>query len=467
MADAHREVEAGCIEEEFRSAKLGDQRRSARLVRLAAACASAPGQSLPSALRQPSALKAGYRFLSHDAVTPGAMLEPHFAQTAQRMAAVSTVVVAHDTTEFEWSTDRQGLGRLRNDDHGFLAHVSLAMTGDAARRPLGVVGLHTWTRHGEPRRKTLSKTARRKLPDKESERWLNQVGAVQRRFHRDDLALIHVMDREADAYPLLNAMSEANHRFVVRLARDRTAREDESAVEERVSALTTRTELVFDVQVQLSTRPEKATLPRKSLMPRDARKARLAISTTRMQIKKPPYVRDAPPWLDLNVVCVREIDVPDGMHPVEWTLLTTEPVDTLEQVCAIVEYYRARWLIEELFKAIKTGCEYEKLQLESYDALVNALAMFLPIAWRMLLLRNLERSEPGAPAALVVSPDELEVLRIFGPTLSQSPSVRDVLLAVASLGGYIKHKIRPGWLVLARGFEKLTLLQRGFAAARR
>jgi IS4 transposase len=262
-------------------------------------------------------------------------------------------------------------------------------------------------------------------------------------------------------------MSEANHRFVVRLARDRTAREDESAVEERVSALTTRTELVFDVQVQLSTRPEKATLPRKSLMPRDARKARLAISTTRMQIKKPPYVRDAPPWLDLNVVCVREIDVPDGMHPVEWTLLTTEPVDTLEQVCAIVEYYRARWLIEELFKAIKTGCEYEKLQLESYDALVNALAMFLPIAWRMLLLRNLERSEPGAPAALVVSPDELEVLRIFGPTLSQSPSVRDVLLAVASLGGYIKHKIRPGWLVLARGFEKLTLLQRGFAAARR
>jgi hypothetical protein len=33
-----------------------------------------------------------------------------------------------------------------------------------------------------------------------------------------------------------------------------------------------------------------------------------------------------------------------------------------------------RWTIEECLKAIKTGCEFEKRQLQDYEALVNLLA---------------------------------------------------------------------------------------------
>jgi IS4 transposase len=53
-------------------------------------------------------------------------------------------------------------------------------------------------------------------------------------------------------------------------------------------------------------------------------------------------------------------------------------------VAAIVDAYRARWVIEELFKALKTGCQVEKRQLASYEALRIALALFLPIAVRLL-----------------------------------------------------------------------------------
>jgi IS4 transposase len=39
--------------------------------------------------------------------------------------------------------------------------------------------------------------------------------------------------------------------------------------------------------------------------------------------------------------------------------MTTEAVETAEQVAAVVDAYRARWLIEEFFKALKTGCGFE------------------------------------------------------------------------------------------------------------
>ena len=42
------------------------------------------------------------------------------------------------------------------------------------------------------------------------------------------------------------------------------------------------------------------------------------------------------------------------MEPVDWLLLTSEPIDTDEQILEVVDIYRARWLIEEYFSALKT-----------------------------------------------------------------------------------------------------------------
>jgi hypothetical protein len=47
------------------------------------------------------------------------------------------------------------------------------------------------------------------------------------------------------------------------------------------------------------------------------------------------------------VVYVREVTPPADEQPVEWMLATTEPVDTAEQILAVVDSYRARWVIEE------------------------------------------------------------------------------------------------------------------------
>ena len=94
----------------------------------------------------------------------------------------------------------------------------------------------------------------------------------------------------------------------------------------------------------------------------------------------------------VNVVNVNEPAPPDGEAPVQWLLLTSEAVDSAEQVAAVVDAYRARWLIEEFFKALKTGCGFEARQLRTIRTLTNTLGILAVIAYRLLLLRWLEHS---------------------------------------------------------------------------
>jgi len=170
----------------------------------------------------------------------------------------------------------------------------------------------------------------------------------------------------------------------------------------------------------------------------------------------------------MNVVHVHEFNTPEGEEAIEWTLLSSLPVDTEEQVQFIIDCYRRRWLIEEYFKSIKTGCAFEKRQLESAHALLNALGLFIPIAWRLLALRTLARETPDRPASEVVSAQQLQILRVRGKVkLSPTPTAREAMLAVAAEGGHIKNNGDPGWLVLGRGYEKLLDMELGFVIAQK
>ena len=186
-----------------------------------------------------------------------------------------------------------------------------------------------------------------------------------------------------------------------------------------------------------------------------------------LAIQRPNYSgASLPKWLPLHVVHVVEEKAPEGEKPIDWMLLTTEPIETEADVLAVIDYYRARWVIEEYFKTLKVGCAVEKRQLESYESLCRALAIFVPIAWKLLELRTVTRTTPDRPATDVLSRVQIDVLRHCGPAkLPPHPTVRDALLAVAKLGGHIKNNGEPGWQVIGRGFEQLLTLEAGWAAA--
>jgi hypothetical protein len=160
----------------------------------------------------------------------------------------------------------------------------------------------------------------------------------------------------------------------------------------------------------------------------------------------------------VNIVRVWEPHSPPGAEPIEWLLLTSEPITCPKELLQTVDWYRARWTIEEYFKALKTGCRYEARQLENRSSLLAALGLFVPIAWQMLALRAEARSPEGsASTSKTVTPLQLKILRRFVPKkLGTHPTSRDIYLTIAALGGHITNNGEPGWLVLARGFKKLV-----------
>jgi hypothetical protein len=122
-------------------------------------------------------------------------------------------------------------------------------------------------------------------------------------------------------------------------------------------------------------------------------------------------------------------------------------------------------MIEEYFKALKTGCAYEKRQLETAHSLLNAMAVLAPVAWRLLLLRHLARETPERPASAALSPTQLAVLRAVAKRpIPDKPTVQDAMLAIAGLGGHLPRNGDPGWLVLGRGMHDLLLLELGWRA---
>jgi hypothetical protein len=165
-------------------------------------------------------------------------------------------------------------------------------------------------------------------------------------------------------------------------------------------------------------------------------------------------------------VHVLEQNTPEGEPPVEWLLYTTAPIETPEQIARVVDIYRSRWTIEEYNAALKTGCAYEARQFESRAALLNMLAISLPIACELLWLRSRSRTSPNAPANEVLSDVQIEILRHFAPVkLPPRLTIRDALLTVAALGGHVKANGDPGWKVLHRGLTRLLDYQAGWEAA--
>lgn len=164
---------------------------------------------------------------------------------------------------------------------------------------------------------------------------------------------------------------------------------------------------------------------------------------------------------------MKEVRPPRDVESVEWILLTTEPLATTEDTLRVVDIYRSRWLVEEYFKALKTGCEFQKRQLESRSTLLVALGIFVPIAWSLLRLRVLSRAAPNASATKLLTPAQREILRRHPKSrMPAGATVRDALGAIARLGGHLRSNGDPGWIVLGRGYQQMLVLEIGFLLGR-
>ncbi len=460
----------------FHGVDLGDTRRTERLVRAMELFAAAPDATLPRAMGSEAETKALYRLLGNGAVEADALNEQHAATTAQRARQAGRVFVIHDTTEFEFShADPEAVGYARTGQAGFDLHYALVVDAtDERRRPLGIANAEALFRETKPNTRRRKKAARKSAaqtildPERRSLRWSRGFANAARVL--EGAAVIHLADREGDNYDLLARAVAAGQRFVIRArVRDRNVR-NENGQEKSIGAVMEGCAGMLSRTVPLSSRrPRSEPQANKTHPPRTSRNAQLQFSAASVEVPRPRYhSAELPPTLKLNVVRVYEPKPPDGEKPIEWLLYTTEPASTADEVAAIVDAYRARWLIEECNKAIKSGCKYEERQIESREGLLTLLAMTLPIACEVLWLRSRGRDDPEGAATEVLTPTQIDVLRTLGKRkLGAHPTVHDAVWAVAGLGGHLRNNGEPGWQVLHYGMMKLLAYEEGWLAATR
>lgn len=448
---------------EVEDVSLGDARLDRRAVAIASKLARKPSASFPDAMVDEGQLEALYRFVNNESVTLWRLLKPHSAATVARCAAAKDFAVIHDTTEcaFEGDGVRKGLGRISGGGQGFFVHLGLAVELGEATIPLGVLGVETHFRRGPPKKRSSVLQRNRAPKERESFRWKKLLAKTARLAGR---RAVHVMDREADDYLLLVALK--GMRFVVRSKYpQRNVRlgpksKEEFHLDEWLASLDGQSfrEVAISGRGTSEFGGSKKLDINQRYPPRASRMAKLRWKAGQIFIRKPDHIPGSAPQLQLNVVQVFEPKPPKGEEPIEWTLLTSEPVSTAEEVETVIDTYRARWCIEEFFKALKTGCAYERRQLESARALINALGIFLPIAWQLLRMRTIATTAPHAPARAVLTEVELEMLPfLLERELPTDMTADQAVLYVAQAGGHLRHNGRPGWQTLARGYEKLLL----------
>lgn len=458
-------IGVGALRREYEGAVLGDARRSRRLAQIAMSAAENPALSFPKLTRSSAELEALYRWFGNGSFTASDVLDPHMAQTRARSRSAKSIRVVHDTTDLVFKGERDDLGIVEGEAMGFFAHTAISIGPGDLREPLGVLGLNTYVRQDTKARRKLSNSQVTKLAretpraQKISHRWealaLQVAGELPA-----DVEAIHVMDQEADDYVVFATLLQHGLRFVIRAHEGRRLRTGGDTIED---ALASSEQMLFRT-VRLEHRLKKK--PEARYRKRDERDAQLSIRWGQIKLTRTKDAQSEVPEVNLFVVRVHEPSPPEGEQAVDWTLVTSDPVTTLEDAARIVDHYRARWTIEEFFKALKTGCAIEQRQLMTYGGLTKALAVYIPIAWEMLRLRCLARAEPDAPATRILSKEDLAILRAIlsvnktDYVWPRRPTVHDVLLGIARLGGHLPRNGDPGWITIGRGFEDLNNARR-------
>jgi transposase Tn5 family protein len=164
--------------------------------------------------------------------------------------------------------------------------------------------------------------------------------------------------------------------------------------------------------------------------------------------------------VEVTVIYATERRPPRGEEPVEWLLLTSLPVEDFRSACTIVQWYRARWEIELFFRVLKQGCQIERLRLATDHRLLNAIAIYLSIAWRIHTITMLGRAYPETSCAIVFESREWQTLytvQFHSAPPPQPPPLRPMVRALARLGGFLARTGdgEPGIQSIWQGYQRL------------
>lgn len=436
------------IETEFEGIDLGDQRRNTRVRKMVTRMAKRPGDSLPKQMNGWKTLKGAYRLLDNERVSHEKLSQPHWQLTRKRAGkAGKMVLMVQDITELDY-TERvgtRGLGPIGNHQgRGLMVHNSLAVAAEDAQ-VLGLAYQQVWQREEESYRQKETRSQRQRRVGKQSARWGTAVAAIGK--PPEGVRWVHVTDREGDVFSFLRQVQENESDFCIRVVQNRRLaqwRDEEPRY------------LVTQLRQLSAKGNRKLRIPARRGQAK--RIAHLNVSWSQVTLRSP---RNQPgPEMLITAWAIRTWEPqpsPDADESLEWLLLTSVAVESLDDALERIEWYTYRWLVEEYHSCLKTGCVIEKSQLRHGQRLQRLLALVAVIAVRLLQLRDLSRYKPHWLARKVVDPLLVQIMAAHVFLDPNTMTLHQFWYEVARLGGFPGRVSdgQPGWKRLWHGWLRL------------
>jgi hypothetical protein len=447
------------VDREAAGCEFKDERLGRRFCKLLAQIGSDMGQSIPLVCQDWANTKAAYRFFSNERVNEADILCGHFEATRGRVTATKgPILVLHDTTEFSFKREKPDLiGFTRKTagrtQCGILMHSSLAVTTEGL--PLGLAAIKFWTRKkfkGTTALKRKINPTRVPIEQKESIRWLENL-----RQSTDLLATpgrcVHIGDRESDIYELFCLAEEVGTHFLVRTCVDRLAGDGNHTIADEMDEVTVKG------LHRIKVKDDKG----------DPDEALLEIRFRKLRILPPIGKQKKYPALTLTAIHAQEQGTPKRRKKIEWKLLTDLSVQSRKDAVEKIEWYALRWKIEVFHKVLKSGCKAEDSKLRTAERLVNLIAVFCIVSWRVFWMTMLNRSSPNALPQTALTDPKLRLLdhlvKDRGGDRPRRSTLSHYVVKIARLGGYLAraNDPPPGNTVIWRGLSRLTDIELGAA----
>jgi hypothetical protein len=436
--------------EEFGDVDLGDGRLNARLRALACDTVAAPCGLLTKTVKTRARREAAFRLVENHRVLPDAIAASTTRATCRRLAGSPTVFVAVDQSSLAFKDPHRvkGLGPtgpLRNKGslRGLEVMSSLAVSADGQVQ--GLLGQQWWVRSDE--RTPGGKNDKRDAPHRESAAWVRSMHEVSASMHAHcpGVRPCFVMDRGGDFYGVFNAAQHlGNVDVIVRSAYNRRLTDDRY-----LHNVVHKAPVVARVARLIRVKSDNGRC-RQRLVPLEVRVAHVELRL-RFNEKNRGTAR-------LTVVQVRSRR---RKQPISWTLLTTCKVKSAADALGIVDGYCLRWRIEDFHRSWKRGgCDVERSQLGSVDALKRWATILAAVAARIERLKTESRTSPNRPAREEFDEEELRTLLLITgerkPPAGMDMTLDEAVFLVACLGGYGGRSAGPpGSVILGRGMERL------------
>jgi hypothetical protein len=406
-----------------------------------------------------------YRFLSNKKVTISAIMaskDKHIKKvvTGKHVLCVGDTCEDSLKAQIKHIKDADRVGKLSdNTTPGFLSHLNILLDAQTGHG-LGIGSMLMWNRLSDPTEKPV------RYEDKESSKW--ELGIKDTMdITSGACEVTYVFDQEADLFDLIHFVENLDdkHHFLIRSHYNRNVEYKGEKIPIQ-SALETQ-------EFADSYRFKVSELPRRKVTRgyKPARKAREAVMNVRYCQVTLPSTPTASRKGKVAVYVVEAVEseqtVPQGEPPIRWQILTSHEVSSFEKACQIIEWYKSRWMIEQLFRiSKKKGFNIEGCELEYLDSIMKMAAVVYSSSFDVLRLMLSRDKSDAQPIEEVFDEQEQTCLHILnkkyeGNTLLQKNPYPPTQLSYAAwiigrMGGWkgLKSQGLPGPITMKEGLDK-------------